>query len=713
MRRRVLLCFVLALASGCQGDDATKPMTTSAPPPPSRIISDGNHSGNPDFFFLPPMVPNPSGSPNWNAAGFDGSYVGGRAPIVNICQLPASTTEENIAAATCPGGSPLLNLPAAVDIGSQQYQLNWRVPDVSVTTFYRVTVILLGQPIGIADVEVVPNASQLKYVQGNDVVPLADNRTLPIKFRLQHNVLCNGSMPAGFCPLPVDLSTGGTVQTTLPGGTLPSGVIIPSDAGTGTVNIAVEPCESFRYRATDLPVFGPCVRITSTPQLTTALANSATVFVCDVSKLSVSADVLDDDQAERITLHQLDPDNSSPSGQVLRALPHAAACGESSPLSSRADASIGRLLAALRHLDVRDAARQAAALLAPKPLYAARFIDLGGGGSTAFFSDFQFALPASMQVVASTNNQEADPGQALPSPVSVLVSDLGGKPVRNARVTFAIPDGGGSIAPLAGPAADGTSAPCPASSTGVAAMSGIDGLASVQRTLGATPGSHSLRAIGRGIGGDDISGPRSWTDPFQPIQPHFDGVTPPGGVAPVVVQTGSVPISAFGWAEVTVCSDAKTQVVSGPGVTPGNAFVITPNPAYATPISGSVWIGPVANSGTSNLVPGVYAFHTDVFASHNAVLNGSIMADNGAVVQLNAQTILEMGAFNQGINPPASAFQQVTSFSQASGFTNGMNSIDIQLVNTGFSIGNSDPNPTALDYCISVTHPRPAQVPSE
>ena len=65
MRRRVLLCFVLALASGCKGDEATKPTMTSAPPPPSRTVSDGNHNGgNKDFFFLPPMVANPSGSAN-------------------------------------------------------------------------------------------------------------------------------------------------------------------------------------------------------------------------------------------------------------------------------------------------------------------------------------------------------------------------------------------------------------------------------------------------------------------------------------------------------------------------------------------------------------------------------------------------------------------------------------------------------------------------
>ncbi len=542
MRRRVLLCFVLALASGCQGDDATKPKTTSAPPPPSSIISDGNHNGNPDFFFLPPMVANPSGSTNWDAAGFDGSYTGPRAPIVAVCLLSA-TSEAQVPSATCTG-SPLVSAPAIVDLANQQYQFNWRVPDVSATTFYRVAVLLLGNQIGLADVEVVPSASQLKNVKTLDVVPLADNRTLPIKFRIQHNVLCNASMTSGFCSIPVDLSAGGSVQTTLPGGTLPSGVTIPSGAGSGTVNIAVQPCESFRYRATDLPVFGPCVRITATPALPpSGLAAAATVFVCDVSDATITqgvgGDVLDHDQADRITLHQLDPDPNNPNGQVLRALPHAAACGGGTT-SSRTDGSFGRLFAAVRRFDVRGAFRQAAALLTPRPLYAARFIDLGGGGSTAFFSDFQFALPAGMQVVKSTNGQAAYPNSMLSSAVSVLVTDVGARPVRNARVTFAVASGGGALTPVS------PSETCPATNCAVA-LTDEDGIANATWTLGPTQGANSLLAIGRGIAGDDNNGPRvGVVDPFQPIQSHFDGTNPPGGATPVVVQTGTVNFSAFG-----------------------------------------------------------------------------------------------------------------------------------------------------------------------
>ena len=73
MRRRVLLCLALVSVSACNGDDATRPKLGPASSP-STLIFDGNHSGgNPDFFFLPPLVRDPKtlpgGAPNplWNA----------------------------------------------------------------------------------------------------------------------------------------------------------------------------------------------------------------------------------------------------------------------------------------------------------------------------------------------------------------------------------------------------------------------------------------------------------------------------------------------------------------------------------------------------------------------------------------------------------------------------------------------------------------------
>jgi len=52
---------------------------------PSKMISDGAHGGNPDFFFLPPMVPNPVNNPNFEQGKFNATL--GPSLTVEICEL--------------------------------------------------------------------------------------------------------------------------------------------------------------------------------------------------------------------------------------------------------------------------------------------------------------------------------------------------------------------------------------------------------------------------------------------------------------------------------------------------------------------------------------------------------------------------------------------------------------------------------------------------
>src|SRR5690349_17819789 len=101
MRRRVLLCLTLITVSACNGDKVATPSSN----PPTKAISDGAHEAkigpnNPDFFFLPPMVANPSGSANWDAGAFNASL----KPTVDVCDLPAKS-ETDVATATCAAGT--------------------------------------------------------------------------------------------------------------------------------------------------------------------------------------------------------------------------------------------------------------------------------------------------------------------------------------------------------------------------------------------------------------------------------------------------------------------------------------------------------------------------------------------------------------------------------------------------------------------------------
>ena len=510
MRRRVLLCLTLISLSACNGDKIGQPISSPLAPP-SRSISDGTYAlGNPDFFFLPPMVKNPSASPNWTAGGFNGTL----HPVVHICEMTGTTEATATLTSTCS------DLATSVSLTDELYYVNWQVPSSS-TVFYRLSIIVGTKVLGWADVETATNASQLKNVTTGEYVPLVDGRTLPVKFRIERYALCDVPGTGPCASSTVDLSTGGTVSTTVVADGLPAGITIPAGAGTTSTTITVQTCPDLPL---DSPLFGSCVRITADPALPpSGFAVAATVFICDVNDASVATRVVDHAQSERITIHRLDPGVGGP---VITALPHAPACGE--PIAST-DGSIHGMLAALRRGSVGVAAREVLSMLAPKPLYAARFIDLGGGGFTSELSDFQFALPSKMEVVPSTNGQAVIPGTTI-SP-SVLVTDLGGTPVRGAAVHFFTTN--------------------PATTPGTIVTTGANGLASTPWLIGL--GYNELSASARGIAGPTANGPRrsvgaeidDIVDPFQPIQSPFDaGAT--GTPLPVAVGTGSVTFTATG-----------------------------------------------------------------------------------------------------------------------------------------------------------------------
>ena len=151
------------------------------------------------------------------------------------------------------------------------------------------------------------------------------------------------------------------------------------------------------------------------------------------------------------------------------------------------------------------------------------FLDVGAGGETDGFSDFQLLQPAWMQKVATTDNQYGAPNAPLRLKPAVLVRDLGGEPVAGATVRF---DATGNCD----------------DDTGVEAVSNALGIAEAPWTLSATPGPNSRTVCGRGIAAaDPNNGPRATVDPWQPLSTAF-GDCPAGG--PLLVGTGTETFSA-------------------------------------------------------------------------------------------------------------------------------------------------------------------------
>src|SRR5213594_741905 len=68
MKRWALVVIATAAISGC-----TERQVLQSPPigRPVALILDGAHNGDPDFFFLPPLVGSPVNDPHFDAGKFD------------------------------------------------------------------------------------------------------------------------------------------------------------------------------------------------------------------------------------------------------------------------------------------------------------------------------------------------------------------------------------------------------------------------------------------------------------------------------------------------------------------------------------------------------------------------------------------------------------------------------------------------------------------
>ena len=520
MRYSSLCCLALVAFAGCRGGDSTAPRA-AGPGSTSFLIVDGAHNtGNPDFFFLPPMAADPSGKPEYDAGAFNPNL----RPTVTICALDPVGIPPVTATTLCKSHG--YTQTATVSAQDDQYHYNWSVP-ISSDVFYRIKVTVGTKLLGFADVQTAASQAALKSVDASQFVAAKSGTTLPVKFRVEKNALC--TVPSSPCvSQTIDFSTGGTVTTQLEGGT--AGVTIPAQTNTVTSTITVESCLPLNPRVTDLPVFGPCLHIAANPALSASdLANAATVSICAVSAASTGLTLA---QNELITLHRFDEGTPS----KLAALPHAPAC-----LPSLVSASIKGLFQDLAHGAFKSAGAQLVSLMLPKPLYAAtRRLDVGAGGFSLDFSDFQFALPAKLKIVDG-NGQVAAPGSVLPIQPTVIVTDLLGAPVLGARVHFASDASSCALLALLGdqdPTAVVSSLP---SSLPI-------GEVSTPWTISITPGANTLAACGRGLAGTDFNGPRTGVngdvvDPFQPLSTHF--LDPSNGPF-VPVLTGSVLFTATG-----------------------------------------------------------------------------------------------------------------------------------------------------------------------
>jgi hypothetical protein len=410
--------------------------------PPSYLIQDAiNNSGNPHFFWLPPMTAQPSFSGTFNATA---------APTVEIRELAMtgcgnSDGSDRIIATftmtTGPGGEKV-----GVDVAGHQYILNWHTANfnLNVACTYRIRVLVAGLPLGLADVDVVSTGAQLKRVDTQEFVPLLDDRTLPIKFRIEDGAVFyaltgdNACRPGRDCAEAV--VSPGADATILTGQQL-AGVFIPAAALREQIDVVIEqrvdrPC--IPTNVMSQPQFDDCYRYVAVPtapiviegvtaqQATEGESNPPYRFATDVTVgMCVEVGNLTLEQQHQLQIFRFEP---TPTGDIpqLAVLPDAPAaflpCDPNFQPggSGGGGGTIGRS-GGVWGRGWQFVLRELRGVFGARPLYASSaVIHLGLGGSSCCFSYFTWGLPGSLLVRPSSS------GVTAVSPVTLPLTQTSG-----------------------------------------------------------------------------------------------------------------------------------------------------------------------------------------------------------------------------------------------------------------------------------------------
>ena len=474
-RRLATSLAAAALLTACFGESSTGPGS-----PPSTMISDGSRDGgNPNFFFLPPLVPDPSGDSDYDAGEFNGSW----SPVVEVCEVNLANLAAGCTSAVL---RTYAGAEVAVSLADEHYQVQvdtreaWAVGGKT----YRATVLLVGKrrvELGFIDVTLSADKGSAKNVRYEDVVTLSDGRTLPLKFRIENGASVSPDAPA-FAEAVVtqegaivrtDESGGpGSFVAQFPAGWLPEGytsvIVTIEQLNVGETN----PClVSVPY----LIQTSDCWRVETFPQLP-SLAEDVIVAFCPT--IPATSPIYDAQSIFKF-------DSPATLRELANVTTGLIDCDGPGTIGRLPDDFMGRL----RHRALA-LARGVGRVVGPRELHA---IDAGWGGRIAAetdvstgdgaFSEFFWGVPVQVEIFGG-DGQSAAPGSALATPLSV-------------RVTGTHEDDGVNL-PV--PGVEVTFTPSAGSVSAATAITNADGVASVTWTLGSAEGAQSVTASVTSVG---------------------------------------------------------------------------------------------------------------------------------------------------------------------------------------------------------------------
>ena len=592
MKARILALVSAALVMAC--NDARQPGSPTAPDNPSGIILDGAHGGNKDFFFLPPMVSNPSGNPNFEPGQFNGTL----APrlTVEICQLQTSPVNaQGLPVATdCVTGPPIKKFGAGtVQLQNPPdgfYQVLWNARESALddAKFYRIKVLLEGSstPFGVADLDPMSNMKEMRNAVTGEVIPLNDNSTLPIKFRIEHgggSTLCgdaerctsvtvSNNSPAGFQTVTVNGGAGAIAGARFPNGWLPANgpqsvvVTIHSVALGSTDPVTgaeTTPC----HVGLTLQQFPGCFNFSTTPQLAPIDESGAQFAQPVIVAVCYSLQGTGDPREKFAEMYSSGPN------EPTHALPDASDAGILSAAARNCNTTPVIGAAPSRGLTQFASAswnRFKSGLGSVFGVKTAYGVDLGLGGFTMRFSNIGPAIAATIQPVNLTHFDLVGGGVVNPL-VRIIGSNhhdgghqnsvgLAGLPV-----TWTVAGSGGTVLGVGEEGSGHTVFTTPTNTFPIDPESPTSGggYSAVAWTVPSTPGDYTLTANGPAMGGPvtfsvTVTAPNN----FDVLQGTWLNDNPATGGNPSVsfgVEGSSVTVGAFGACVPTNCDWGTTS----------------------------------------------------------------------------------------------------------------------------------------------------------
>jgi len=419
---------LVSFLSSCVDSEPVGPGAPSLPTPAAAII-DGSTTGSAEFYFLPPLVPNPTISGTFNPS---------HVPEMEVCEL-------NVAGTACVPGAPTAYFPpGSATVSGGQYQISWDTdgPETGLLDpdlYYRLRILVGGEVMGSIDLDPQDPDGPGQSEAPPGFYPFRLGETIPVKFWLSTQVLCevDGIVVLECISNAVFDESGGELTLDEEGVAL--SVFLPAFALPGDdhppILVRAERVDPDAFAAAegveclplfDAPQFGPCFRLTTFPQLTAPLDAPALISICiDPGALPINTPL---DQEDELQIVRYATDGSN----VTEALTNVAA---------NCPTVTGGLIDVPESGLFRFAARginAVARFLGPQPALAHGSILLGGLSSS--FSRFRFALPGQMFAVSGYGQllQASDPAEVE---VVIGVIDSNGVPVENAHVHFATGDG--------------------------------------------------------------------------------------------------------------------------------------------------------------------------------------------------------------------------------------------------------------------------------